>query len=103
MHFNIWPQRNFEDKILPDGRYILIFASLAPKEFIGFELLSVNQDLPSLANIRCEQCVGKFKEMHPQVVYGRYFNYFCVLLFIVGFGTVIYWSIWLIQFLVLKT
>lgn len=48
MCINFWPLRSKTEKLQDDGRDVYLFDSLAPGEFIGFELLSVNRDLPAL-------------------------------------------------------
>ena len=41
-YVNIWPSRHYEEKTAQDGRHSYIFSSLAPSEYIGVELISVN-------------------------------------------------------------
>ena len=45
---NIWPARSYVDKTDQDRRYILIFDNLSPREEVGLEILSINNDLPAL-------------------------------------------------------
>jgi hypothetical protein len=68
---NLWPVRHYELKTEPDGRYILIFDSLAPKEDIGLEVLNVNADLPRLLLVRCDQCVAEEVAMMTTCVFRR--------------------------------
>ncbi len=47
-YLNLWPVRYYEQKTDQDGRNILIFDNLSPKEEIGLEIMSINADLPAL-------------------------------------------------------
>jgi len=51
-YINLWPVRHYEQKTDPDGRHILIFENLSPKEEIGIEVMSINADLPALLLVR---------------------------------------------------
>ncbi|WP_376094568.1 hypothetical protein ACE7GA_01390 [Roseomonas sp. CCTCC AB2023176] len=64
-HFNIWPVRHYEERTSPDGRFSLLFENLTAKEAIGFELLSVNADLPGIIQVRSEQGVAKVRQLTP--------------------------------------
>lgn len=100
---NIWPTRSYEEKKDKDGRYIMIFDSLAPNETIGIELLSINKDLPALIIVRCNECVGLNIPMtyYPIVPIWkvRLFQTFAFF----GLVAAFYSLIILTQFLVLKT
>src|SRR5450759_2027282 len=37
---NVWPPRHAEEHTEPDGRYVLIFDSLAPDEYMGCEVFN---------------------------------------------------------------
>ena len=49
---NVWPPRHCEEHTEPDNRYVMIFDSLAPAEYLGCELFSINADLPNLLTVR---------------------------------------------------
>lgn len=102
-YLNLWPVRSYEEKTDGDGRYMMIFDNLAPKEEIGIEIMSVNGDLPGLIQVRSAECIALdvqlmwFIRVAPwRIQLGRG-------LFLLGFGTAIYWLLTIIQFLVLKT
>jgi len=100
---NIWPLRHYTEYTEPDNRYVMIFDSLAPNEQIGFELLSVNSDLPNLINARSDQCVANEIAMYPQPVVSSWKRRLAVTLLFFGFSFAIYVSILLLQFLIAKT
>lgn len=100
---NVWPRRHFEEHSEPDGRYTMIFDSLAPNEFLGCELLSVNRDLPALITVRSDQCVAQNVNMYPQPVLPTWKRRIAGILLLAGLALVIYATLVLIQFLVLKT
>jgi hypothetical protein len=100
---NFWPPRHYSEQTEPDGRYTLIFDSLAPNEVMGCELLTLNSDLPSLLVVRSDQCVAKTITMYPQPMIKNWQRRISIILVLAGLSLVVYLAIWLLQFLVLKT
>ncbi|CAA0089067.1 Uncharacterised protein [Zhongshania aliphaticivorans] len=98
---NIWPSRHYEQHSEQDGRHVMVFESLAPNEQIGFELLSVNNDLPALINARSDQCTATTIAMYPQPVESAWKRRLAVTLLFMGFSFAIYLTIILLQFLIL--
>lgn len=98
---NIWPSRHYEEHVEQDGRYVMVFDSLAPNEQIGFEALSVNADLPALINARCDQCTAIEVPMYPQPVLSVWKRRVAATLLFLGFSFSIYLTIIVLQFLVL--
>lgn len=103
MCVNLWPVRHFDEHIEPDKRYTMHFDNLSPNETIGVEVLSVNQDLPSLLTVRSAECIAQNINMYPQPVVGNKLRFFIVILLMLGLATLVYLAIALIQFLVLRT
>lgn len=103
MCINLWPLRHHEEHILPDRRYVLIFDSLAPGETIGVELLSVNSDLPNLANVRSAECVAREIELLPQPVVSNAMKRLALTLMVLGLAAAVYLTILLLQFLLVQT
>ena len=102
-YHNIWSPREHETKLLADGRYMLTFASLSPKELFQCELLNVGADLPILLTVRCNECVGKFIDMYPQPIAKNWQRHLIFIFIFLGFITSIYLVLTLIQIIVLKT
>lgn len=100
---NIWPSRHYEEKTEVDSRYVLFFDSLAPRENFGLELLSINQDLPDLITVRCDEGMGRKVTMYPQQVLANWIIVTLRALLFVGFVSSIYLVIVLLQWLVLRT
>ncbi|EIF41860.1 hypothetical protein DOK_17043 [gamma proteobacterium BDW918] len=98
---NIWPSRHYEQHSEQDGRHVMVFESLAPNEQIGFELLSVNNDLPALINARSDQCTATTIAMYPQPAVSAWQRRLVVTLLFMGFSFAIYLTIILLQFLIL--
>ena len=103
MCINFWPPRHYSERTESDNRYTLIFDSLAPNEVIGCELLTINVDLPNLLIVRCNQCVAQTINMYPQPVIKNWQRRTGVILCLAGLALVVYLTIVLLQFLVLKT
>lgn len=100
---NIWPPRHFQEFTEPDGRYTLIFDSLAPNEQIGCHLLSVNNRLPDLITVRSDQCTAEKVFMYPQPYIANWKRRLASFFVFVGIAGTVYGLILLLQFLVLKT
>ncbi|MCY4043999.1 MAG: hypothetical protein OXE99_02830, partial [Cellvibrionales bacterium] len=83
--------------------YVMVFASLAPNELIGFELLAVNGKLPELITARSDQCMASMVDMYAQPIVQPWKRRLAVLLIFMGFSFSIYLAINLLQFLVLST
>lgn len=100
---NVWPSRHFQDHTEPDGRYVVIFDSLAPNEYVGCELMSINADVPALIMVRSDQCVAQNVNMYPQPIVSNARRRVRTILQLSGLALIVYLAILLIQFLVLKT
>lgn len=100
---NVWPPRHFEEHTEPDNRYIMIFDSLAPNEYLGCELFSINAELPNLLTVRSDQCVAQTINMYPQPVIPNWKRRIAGALTFAGLALVVYATIVLLQFLVLRT
>jgi len=102
-YYNIWSPREHTTKLLDDGRYMLTFESLSPKEFFQCELLNVGSELPNLLTVRCNECVGRFIEMYPQPIVKNGLRRTLVVFIVLGFVTSIYFALTLLQLIILKT
>lgn len=102
-YYNIWSPREHTTKLLDDGRYMLSFESLSPKETFQCELLNVNSELPNLLTVRCNECVGRFIEMYPQPIVKNWLRRTIVTFIVLGFVTSIYLALTILQLVVLKT
>ena len=103
MCINFWPIRTKGEVVQPDGRVAYVFNSLARDELLGFELLSVNHDLPQLVNVRCDQ--GAAKEV--RLIQNQQLANWKIMALqgfaLLGMAAAAYLVLLLIQFLVLKT
>lgn len=102
-YINLWPVRHYETRNDQDNRHMLIFENLSPKEEIGIEIMSINEDLPALLVVRSAECAAQKVQLmwvrHISPLIGRTSLFFMML----GFGAAVYGLVTLIQFLVLKT
>lgn len=103
MCLNLWPVRHYSEHVQADGRYVLIFDSLAPNEFVGCEILAVNGELPNLITVRCDQCVAQNVAMTPQLTVSNWVRITAGFLAALGMAAAVYLIIVLLQFLVLRT
>ena len=100
---NVSPPRHFTEITESDAKYVMIFDSLAPSEYFDCEVFSINSELPNLVTVRSDQCVAQYIEMTPQPVVASWQRRLAALLMLSGLALVIYLSILILQFLVLKT
>ncbi len=100
---NVWPLRKFESAQLEDKRYVMLFDSLAPKEEIGIEVLTVNAELPNLVTVRCADCIPRHIPIRWVRAVPQWRINAAVLAMFVGMGTAVFWILSLVQFLVLRT
>ncbi|MBJ6727510.1 hypothetical protein [Geomesophilobacter sediminis] len=102
-YINLWPVRHYEHKNDQDGRHMLIFENLSPKEEIGLEVMSINAELPALLVVRSAECTAQ----NVPLMWTRYVCLWKInlarLLVLVSLSATVYCLIALIQFLVLKT
>lgn len=103
MCLNMWPSRHMEEKIEADGRYVIIFDSLAPNEFVGLELLAVNTNLPGLVNVRSDQGTATEVPMGPQRIIPTWQRKLWTVLIWVGLAAVAYLVLVGLQWIVLRT
>jgi hypothetical protein len=102
-YLNLWPVRFYEEKSDQDGRYMLIFENLSPKEEIGLEIMTVNADLPALLQVRSAECTAINVQLAWSIKAPQWGVNVARLLVFIGLSATIYWLIALLQFLVLKT
>jgi len=103
MCMNIWPPRHYDEIIEPDSRCTVKFESLAPGEYFGLELLSVNRELPGVLTVRSDQCVAENIVMYPQPIVSAWKRRIVVMLLFAGMGLTVYLLILLLQFVLLQT
>ncbi|UYV60078.1 hypothetical protein OH655_22550 (plasmid) [Pantoea dispersa] len=103
MHLNVWPVKPYTESYDYNGRYVVTFEYIAPKESFRCEVLSVNTDLPDLLTCRSEQGVSKTISLYPQKVFNKYFIRFIQCCIFLGMATFVYIFILLLQWLLTKT
>ncbi len=99
MCINLWPTRHSEERLEADGRYVLLFQSLAPGEHFSFEILAVNVDLPALLNVRSDQCVAREVAIAQHQAVPKLKVRTLQVLALFGLATVAYIALMLLQFL----
>ena len=102
-HLNLWPVRSYEERSDGDQRHMLIFENLAPREELGFEVMSINYDLKALLQVRSAECVATNVKLMWFASVPSWRIKAARFLVLLGFSAAVYWSVTLVQFLVLKT
>ena len=88
--YTVNPGRAYSVEDTEAGRWVLRLGSLAPGEFFTIEILSINQDLPYLSSMRCDETAGKLIPMLPQRQYSSWFNRSVIALLLLGSVTALY-------------
>lgn len=65
---NIWPPRHFLTKDSAYNRHTIYLDSLAPKEVFGIEVVVIDNEIPIITNVRCDEGEGVLVAMQPQQV-----------------------------------
>lgn len=100
---NLWPVRHYTDNTQADGRYSMHFESLAPGEHVTIEVVAINADVPDIITLRCDQCAATMIETYPQQVLPNWQRRLAVFLMLAGMAGVVYLTILLLQFLIVRT
>ncbi|MEL7697301.1 MULTISPECIES: hypothetical protein [Pantoea] len=103
MHMNVWPVKPYTESYDYNGRYVVTFEYIAPKENFRCEVLSLNTDLPELLTCRSEQGISKRILLYPQKVFNKYLIWFIQSCIFLGMATFVYIFILLLQWLITKT
>ncbi len=87
-HFKLYPSLNYRETITPDGVHVVVIDSLAAKEVITFECLSVNS-IPEFYYVRAAESNCKMISFTYQQIFPRWFNLLIHFLVLVGAGCLI--------------
>ena len=69
---SVWAQRQYSIEMNPEGRQIVKFASLAPKEITNVNLINIGTALPAILNVRNAESIGRVIEVYPQQRFPKY-------------------------------
>lgn len=100
--YNVYPGRSFTPQSTGMDRWVLKLESFAPNEQISIEILSINQDLPILTSVRCDEAEGKSITMKPQRVFPNWFNIFVLTQLLIGLATTLFLIASLIEWLAVR-
>lgn len=103
MYINIWPSRHYVVKEDAEGRQVLVFDYLSPKEMIRCEIMSINRDLPELLSVRCKESLAKCIIIVPQQSYSPLLINLIRFLIFLGSVSFIYFVMVSLQWLLVKT
>lgn len=103
MYLNVWPVRQYTESYDPNGRYVITFDYIAPKENFKCEVLSINAQVPELLVARSEQGLAKFIVLYPQRVFNPLFIKFIQSCIFIGMAGFVYILIFILQWLIIKT
>lgn len=103
MFVNFWPLRNKTIKPQEDDRHVIVYDTLAPGEFVGMELCSINRPLPMVVNVRSDEGPASEVRLTQLPAVPNWKRKLFVALMFLGLGTAVYLLLVLVQFLVLKT
>ncbi|KZM48273.1 hypothetical protein [Labrenzia sp. OB1] len=58
-NFEVWPQRQYETSVNPNGRFIVCFGGIAPKEQVSLNVLTFTNEAPAILSVRSKETTGK--------------------------------------------
>lgn len=96
-HYEIWPQREYDQAVNPAGRLILKVRTLAFREQFTISMLDAQMDLPEVLNVRWDKGLGIQVPMGPQQIHPRWVLESVRLFLIFGGFSAIYWVVRLFQ------
>jgi len=89
-HFEVWPVVPYEIDVVQNGRFILRFPSMSPKENLEIELIG-RGSLPDLVNVRASTAkVPKRVRFQSLRVYPQWVIGIIGLLMVLGFAAAVY-------------
>ncbi|MDP2355214.1 MAG: hypothetical protein Q8M31_04035 [Beijerinckiaceae bacterium] len=95
-HVEVFPHVPFERLHREDGRIILRFTRMNPKEYLMFNLFSALGPIPQITNVRFIGGNGKKVTYQPQRIFSRRVQVAVGVLILLGFATAVYLLIRLI-------
>jgi len=91
--FEVWPQRAYTTEVNPNGKLIVRFEGLAPKEQFTIHMLNINEATPNLLGLRCSEVTAKGIETRPMRVWPTAFNFFIACVMVLGFFAMFFLTI----------
>jgi len=88
--FEVWPQRAFTQEVNPNGKLIVGFDGLAPKEQFTIHMLNVNNQTPDLLGLRCNEVAGVGIPTRPMRVWPAAVNIFAFGIMCLGLFAMFY-------------
>ena len=87
--YTVYPPRDYEQKMIPEGKFSISFPSLAPSELLIVDTIDVDSQNLKLEAVLCADVMAKQVNFMPQRQFGNLFNATVVYLVAAGFvGTV---------------
>jgi hypothetical protein len=81
---SVWSQRQYIVEQNPEGRQIVRFETLAPKEVVTINVITVGREMPAALTVRCKEAIGKFIEVYPQQQMPRALIFVARIVFLLG-------------------
>lgn len=89
-HFEVWPPRDYQTAILPDGRFALKVPYLAGNEIMTVSMIDTIREMPNIINVRTKAGLGKVVAMGPQRIWPLWAQYTMGALLLLGVTTLLY-------------
>jgi hypothetical protein len=70
-HFDIWPQRNFNNLQNPSGNFVINVDNLNRREYFTVSMLNVAAETSVVTNVRWNGGIGRQLPMAPQQAFSR--------------------------------
>jgi len=89
-NFEVWPQRQFQQGVNPNGRFIVKFDSISPKEQLSLNMLTFSDRVPEILSVRSRETQGEFIPLTTNRQYSRWVALILLALVTLGLAACIY-------------
>jgi len=94
---SVWPQRAYEERVNPEGRHIIFFADLAPKEYSNIDVINIGSDAPECISVRCPDRMAKEVQTYHQILLPGWLRIGLQLVLFIGACTCIYFVLQMLR------
>ncbi|MBG6203071.1 hypothetical protein IWQ48_004228 [Labrenzia sp. EL_13] len=89
-NLEVWPERQFETSVNPNGRFIVKFGSIAPQEQVSLNVLMLHGEAPNILSVRSNETTGKLIPLIVNRLFPRWVYALLTALLVLGFASFIY-------------
>lgn len=89
-HYEIWNPRQYEEKVMPDGRVSILIPSMLGRETLTLSIIDTIHDIPVVLDVRSQSGLGRHMNMFPVVRLPSWIYYILWILILAGVSSLIF-------------